>query len=219
MNSSFIKTSLILVLALSLFQFNVKAQKTSLKPYGIKSGIIEYKYSGTRTGKSIMYFDDYGLLSAVKNDITSFGNNEKGWIISIKDDQYKFDPEKSDEGIKMKNPILEAFFEMEQKDFDKFADELYSRMGFKKAGTEKFLNKDCVVYKGDLGKILAWNGLLLYSETEVGGIKASQEAVSVKVNVPIDRKYFEIPKNIKFKEVPSLDDIDKLIDKEDDSED
>lgn len=201
-----------------IFSININAQKTSLKPYNIKSGIIEYKYSGTFTGKSVMYFDDYGLKSAVKNDKSSQYTTDNKWIISLKEEQYIFDPSKPNEGIKMKNPLLQGFFEMQQEDFNKFYEEFYSRMGFKKSGTEKYLGKDCIVYKGDLGKILVWNGILLYSETKFADTVSKQEATSLKVNIPIDQKYFEIPKNIKFTETPDFEDIDKYIQNNDDSE-
>ncbi len=210
-----------ITLFVTVIAFNqaVIAQKTSLKVYGIKSGIIEYKHTGSRSGSSVMYFDDYGLKSAVKNDLKSFGKTETGWVISLKDEQYIFDPAKPKEGIKMKNPLLEGFFEMEQKDFGKFVKEFYEKMGFKKSGKENFLGKECEVFKGDLGKVLIWNGIMLLSESDFAGVKSRQEAISVKTNIPVDKKYFEIPKNITFKEAPSFDDIDKLIeDSEDEKE-
>jgi hypothetical protein len=36
------------------------------------------------------------------------------------------------------------------------------------------------------------------------GIKTKQEAISIKINVPVDAKYFEIPKDIKFSEMPGF---------------
>lgn len=194
------------------------AQKTSLKPYGIKSGIIEYKYSGVRTGTSTLYFDDYGLKSAMKNNIKMGDRSENGWVISLNDEQYIFDLTKSNAGIKMKNPLLEGFFEMQQSDFDKFVEEFYTKMGYKKVGLEKYAGKDCIVYEGDLGRILIWNGILLYTESNFGGINSKQETTSLKINVTVDSKYFQIPKNIKFTEAPDFDDIDKMIEKESEDE-
>ncbi len=55
---------------------------------------------------------------------------------------------------------------------------------------------------------------MLFIESYFGGMKSKQEAISVKINTPVDQKYFIIPKNIKFKEAPDLDDIDKMIEKE-----
>ena len=178
------------------------AQEVSLKPYGIESGIIEYKYSGSEVGKGIMYFDEFGNRTAMNLDTKRGEEVNKGWVISYKEYQYIFDPAKPNDGLKMKNPIIESLMKMDKQDYDKVAEDLYSQMGMKKAGTEKFLDKDCITYKGDMGKILTWNGILMLMDMNYGGMKSRQEVTSIKVNVPVDAKYFEIPKNIKFSEMP-----------------
>jgi len=180
------------------------AQEVSLKPYGIKSGIIEYKYSGSEIGKGIMYFDEYGNKTAMNVDTKRGDEINKGWVISHKEYQYIFDPSKPDEGLKMKNPIIESLMKMDKQDYDKVAEDLYSKMGMKKSANEKFLDKDCMVYKGDMGKILTWNGILMLMEMNYGGMKSQQEVTSIKTNVPVEAKYFEIPKNIKFSEMPEF---------------
>ncbi len=178
------------------------AQEVSLKPYGIKSGIIEYKYSGTEVGKGIMYFDEFGYKTAMKMDTKRGDRINKGWVISYKEYQYIFDPSKPDEGLKMKNPVIESLMQMDKQDYDKVAEDLYSKMGMKRSANEKFLDKDCVCFKGDMGKVLTWNGILMLMEMNYGGMKSRQEVTSIKTNVPVDAKYFEIPKNIKFSEMP-----------------
>lgn len=180
------------------------AQEVSLKPYGIESGIIEYKYSGTQVGTGILYFDEYGYRSAMKMDTKRNNEPQKGWVISFKEYQYIFDPAQPDKGLKMKNPMIESLMNMDKQDYDKVAEDIYSKMGMKKAGTEKFLDKDCVCFKGDMGKVLTWNGILMLMDMNFGGVKSRQEVTSIKVNVPIDEKYFEIPKNIKFSDMPGF---------------
>ena len=129
---------------------------------------------------------------------------QKGWVVSFKEYQYIFDPAKPDEGLKMKNPIIESLQKMDKPDFDKVAEDLYSKMGLKKTGTEKFMDKDLIVFKGDMGKVLTWNGILMLMDMNYSGIKTKQEVTSIKLNVPVDAKYFEIPKNIKFSEMPGF---------------
>jgi hypothetical protein len=182
----------------------LNAQEVSLKPYGIESGIIEYKYSGSQVGTGTMYFDEYGYRSAMKMDTKMNDQPQKGWVVSFKEYQYIFDPAKPDEGLKMKNPIIESLLKMDKPDFDKVAEDLYSKMGMKRSGTEKFMGKDCIVFKGDNGKILTWNGILMLMDMTYSGIKTKQEVTSIKINVPVDAKYFEIPKNIKFNEMPGF---------------
>ena len=181
------------------------AQEVSLKPYGIQSGIIEYKYSGMQVGTSILYFDEYGYRSAMDMDTKMNDKPQKGWVVSFKEYQYMFDPAKPDAGgMKMKNPLIEELMKMDKPDFDKVAEDIYSKMGLKRSGNEKFMDKDCVSFKGDMGKVLTWNGILMLMDMNYGGMKSKQEVTSIKINVPVDEKYFEIPKNIKFNEMPGF---------------
>lgn len=193
----------ILSLAFVLLTVNkLNAQGEALKLYGIKSGIIEYKYTGNEVGKAILYFEDYGNKSAMNVDTKRGTETNKGWVISQGEYQYMFDPSKPDEGWKLKNPIIEWIHQNKHKDVEQFTEETYAKLGMKKAGTEKFLDKECLAYKGDMGKVLIWNGILMYMEMNFGGMKSKQEVTSIKVNVPVDKKYFEIPKNIKFSDMP-----------------
>jgi len=41
-------------------------------------------------------------------------------------------------------------------------------------------------------------------EMNYGGMKTRQEVTSIKTNVPVEAKYFEIPKNIQFSEMPEF---------------
>ena len=66
------------------------------------------------------------------------------------------------------------------------------------------MDRDCILFKGDNGKILTWNGILMLMDMNYSGIKTKQEVTSIKINVPVDTKYFEIPKNIKFNEMPGF---------------
>ena len=199
----FTNISCLLFVLLIVNQLN--AQEVSLKPYGIESGIIEYKYSGSQVGTGILYFDEFGYRSAMKMDTKMNDQPQKGWVVSFKEYQYMFDPSRpEDGGMKMKNPIIESMLKMEKPDFDKVAEDLYSKMGMKRAGTEKFMDRDCIAFKGDNGKILTWNGILMLMDMTYSGIKTKQEVTSIKINVPVDAKYFEIPKNIKFSEMPGF---------------
>ena len=81
-------------------------QEASFKPYGIKSGIIEYAYSGDKTGKGTLYFDDYVMKSAMYTDALEDGDKRRGWVVSFGDYQYMWDPDESTDGMKLKNPII-----------------------------------------------------------------------------------------------------------------
>ncbi len=172
-----------------------------LKLYGVKSGIIEYKHSGSRTGTSIIYFDKYGHRSAAYSDLMMNNHPEKGWTISFDEMQYMFQ-EGNTQGTKMKNPMIEGLLKVQ--DLEKLTEELYDKMGFKPAGTEKFLGKDCRVFKGTMGKVMTWNGLLMYMEMNAGGMTMKQEATKLELNAKIKPSVFELPKDVTFTEMPGM---------------
>ncbi len=180
----------------------VISQEVTLKPYGIKSGIIEYSYSGDKVGKGTLYFDDYGLKSAMYTDAVERGEKRKGWVVTSGDYQYMWDPERSTEGMKLKNPIIDWINSAAEGEIESFSESMYAKMGMEKSGSETLLGKECKVMKGKRGKALVWNGILMLLDTKMMGYKSHQEATDIKINLPVESKYFIIPKDIKFSEMP-----------------
>jgi hypothetical protein len=184
-----------------LTELEQEEPEPGLKYYGIRSGIIEYKHTGQRTGTSILYFDKYGHRSATYSDMTMNNQSEKTWAFSFDDMQYVY-KEGSKQGMKMKNPLTETLTKVQ--DLDKFTEEIYDQMGFKPAGTESYHGKECRVFKGDMGKVLAWNGLLMYMEMNVMGTTTKQEAVKVDVNTRVKPSVFDLPAGVTFAEMPAM---------------
>jgi hypothetical protein len=180
----------------------LRAQEATLKPYGIKSGIIEYSYSGDKVGKGILYFDDYGLKSAMYTDAVERGEKRKGWVLTSGDYQYMWDPERSSEGMKLKNPIIDWINSASEGDLESFSESMYAKMGMQRSGSETLLGKECKVMKGKMGKALVWNGILMLLDMKMMGYNSHQEAIDIKINLPVESKYFIIPKDIKFSEMP-----------------
>jgi hypothetical protein len=196
--------NILLMLSALLFLGNtqVNSQEASLKPYGIKSGIIEYSYSGDKVGKGTLYFDDYGLKSSMYTDAVESGEKRKGWVVTSGDFQYMWDPERSSEGMKLKNPLIDWINSAAEGDIESFAESMYAKMGMKESGSEKLLGKECKVFKGKTGKALVWNGILMLLDMKMMGHNSHQEAIDIKINLPVESKYFIIPKDIKFSEMP-----------------
>jgi hypothetical protein len=193
-----------LAIGLIILLPKLSAQEADLKPYGIKSGIIEYTYSGDKTGTGTLYFDDYGMKSAMYMETITEGEESKGWVVAFGDDQYMWDPDQPDNGMKMRNPLLSWINEASNGDYESFTEEAYKKMGMVKSGKEAFLGKECTVLKGDMGKVLIWNGIMMLMDFKMGAYVSKQEATSLKTNVPVDAKYFSIPKNITFSEMPGF---------------
>jgi hypothetical protein len=194
----------ILTISLLLLLPKLSGQEAVLKPYGIKSGIIEYTYSGDKTGKSIQYIDDHGMKTAMYSEITQDGENTKSWVVAYGDYQYMWDPSDPTQGMKMRNPLLDWISQSSEKDLESFTVAAYEKMGMVRNGTEIFLGKECTVIKGDMGKVLIWKGIMMLMDFKMGAYVSKQEATSVKTNVPVDAKYFAIPKNITFSEMPGF---------------
>jgi hypothetical protein len=170
-------------------------------PLGVRSAIIEYTYSGDKTGKSTHYIDDYGNKTAMYTETSGDGELNRGWVVSSGDFQYMWDPSNPGGGMKMKNPLLSL---AAQGDLLSQTEKIYEQMGMKKSGTEMFRGKECLVYKGPMGKVLIWNGILMMMELNLGSVVSRQEATSIQSNVRVDSKYFRIPENITFSEIPGF---------------
>jgi len=198
------KRIIILTICFLSISTMIFSQEAVLKPYGIKSGIIEYTYSGDKTGTGTLYFDDYGMKSAMYMETITEGEESKGWVVAFGDYQYMWDPDQPDDGMKMKNPLLSWINEASNGDYESFTEEAYKKMGMVKSGKETLLGKECDVIKGDMGKVLVWKGIMMMMELNMGGYSSGQIATSVRSNVPVDAKYFVIPANITFSEMPGF---------------
>lgn len=198
------KKTIFLITAFLSVLASVSGQTATLKPYGLKSGIIEYTYSGDKVGRSTLYFDDYGLKSAMYTEAVEDGEKTKGWVVSNGDYQYMWDPDDPSGGLKMKNPLLTWIATASKGEIESFTESTYSKMGFRKTANESFLGKDCTVMKGNMGKVLTWHGILMMLDMKVMNVSSHQEATKIQENVSVDGKYFVIPKDVKFSEMPSI---------------
>jgi len=198
------KKLVVLFTSFMLFMPRAESQEATMKPYGIKSGIIEYTYSGDKTGTGTLYFDEYGMKSAMYMKTVSDGEESTSWVLTSGNYQYMWDPDQPDDGMKMKNPLISWIQEASKGDIESFTEETYLKMGMLKSGTELCLGKECTVIKGKPGKVLIWNGIMMLSDFKMGTYVSHQEATSVKTNLPVDAKYFILPKNIVFSEMPEF---------------
>jgi hypothetical protein len=104
----------------------------------------------------------------------------------------------------MKNPLISWIAEASENEIESFTESTYEKMGFVKSGQENFLGKQCEVVKGDMGKVLTWNGILMLMDFKMGAFVSKQEATSIKTDMPVDAKYFVIPKTVTFSEMPGF---------------
>ncbi len=112
------------------------------------------------------------------------GEESKGWVVSHADYQYMWDPDQPADGMKMKNPLLTWITESSKDTLESYTEEMYTKMGMVKSGKETFLGKECDVIKGDMGKVLVWNGIMMLMDFKMGAYSSSQKATSIKTNIP-----------------------------------
>jgi len=193
----------VLIFIVCLISILLKGQDIYQRPFGIKSGIIEYSFYGDKVGKGTLWFDDYGLKCAMYTEVTYGTRTSKGWIVSTGGFQYSWDPAKNAEGVKTKNPILIWANEAPVKGIDSYYESIYVKMGMRRYGNETFIKRECRVFKGDIGKLAIWQGIIMRLDLKTSGTITYQAATSVKTNVVINPKYFVIPKTVKFTEKPA----------------
>jgi len=198
------KKLIFLTISLFLTLSKLPGQDVTLKPYSVKSGVVEYKYSGDKTGKGTLYFDDYGSKTALFMDAVKDGEFSRGWVVTYGDSQYMWDADNPGEGMKFKNPLASWITSASKGDIESFTESMYAKMGMEKSGTESFMGKECKALKGEMGKVLTWNGIMMLLDLKMTGYSSHEEVTSMKTNIPVDAKYFIIPGNIKFSEMPGF---------------
>jgi hypothetical protein len=194
------KTTVTLAIFLLAVFMKTAGQDVTSTPYDIKSGIIEYSFYGDKVGKGTYWFDDFGMKSAMYTEYIVKGQTVKRWEITNGNYQYSYNPAKPKEGIKIKNPVLAWSKGTLSDESGLYMESVYIRMGMKKSGTETFLGRGCIVYKGNAGKLLTWHGIPILLDLKKDGQSTRQAATSVKTNVVVSAKNFNVPVNITFTE-------------------
>lgn len=193
-----------LILCLTLITSVAEGQENNRRPFAVRSAIIEYRYSGDKSGTATQYFDDYGMINSMYTEIIKDGEMSKSWVVSSGDYQYMWDPSKPLQGMKMKNPMLSWMAQASKQDMESFTEAAYLKIGMLRDGTETFLGKECTLIRGEMGKVLIWNGILMLMDFRMGAYVSRQEAVSIRINITVDPKFFSIPGEINFSEMPQF---------------
>ncbi len=183
------------------------AQENNIKVYTVKSGIIEYKYSGSMSGTETVYFDNYGQKETKYQNIevSIMGTKQKmnKTIYSTLESIITVD-NNTKTGMKIPNPINSVLPKDKKQEVKDLGIKLMEKMGAKKVGNEKVLDKDCEVWEMMGNKFYIWNGFMIKSDVNMMGMKTTVIATKIEldVNVPADK--FEVPKDIKFQKMPSM---------------
>jgi len=177
------------------------------KIFGIKSGIVEYKITGSQTGNKKLYFDDWGRMQAEFSSSTiSVGKYTKhSNLLKITkiDQQYVINLDNKT-GTKRENPVIEKMMELgSQINYGEFGEQLILIDGGYESGTENILGKNCKVYSFSKQNKTwwVWNWILLKSEINRGNVKININAVDVQTDVEVPQNIFSIPDDVLITEI------------------
>lgn len=186
-----------LILILATLTISAWAQKSSVQPFGIKSGYMKTDtYQGKKvTSENLLWFDDYGRLAkyVTKMDMgepvglwsaTTIMNGEKNWIIN------------ADGAVQEGTGRPEIVF-------GQLTPEMKAKMKFKDLGTETYKGKTCNKYyyeikqMGMKSKITSWvwKGLILKQQIKQTFGSFNIELSELQENVPVPASTFKVPKS------------------------
>ena len=182
------------------------------KRYTIKSAIIEYDVSGVQTGKTTLYFDNYGNKEGRHREATT---KFMGFSQTIKESNYidgpwsyHYDP-KTNVAMKMNyENYLEGMNEVKnKKGLKEFGEEMLRNMGGTKVGTKKIVDKTCDVW--DISNFMTKtciykNSVPLEVETNMMGIEVHEVATSFRENVAIPPDMITVPKTAQIQEMEDI---------------
>jgi hypothetical protein len=183
-----------------------ESNSPKFKRYNIEKGIVEYELSGSRTGKEILYFDNWGMREATftNAEISISGFSIKENKITILDGEwtYNIDLDKKT-GSKIKTPLLEELIKAAgDKDLGEFGEEMLKKMGGKKIGKDEVLGKTCDIWEiQNLNtRSWVWNWITLKTEAKLMGVSVIITATKISPNVSVPEEKFKIPAGITITE-------------------
>jgi len=176
--------------------------------YQIESAVVEYKLSGTQTGKETLYFDRWGMREAkhAQTELKVAGRSFKTNRLALLDGEwtYSVDLDKKT-GTKMPTPLLPELkkrLERENKSLAELGKEMLIQMGGKKVGEENLLGKPCEIWelKSLRAKSWIWQGVTLKTTVDFAGQSMVTEAVSIDDKAKISADKLTVPAGVKITE-------------------
>jgi hypothetical protein len=172
------------------------------KRYDVKSGVIEYKTTGSgdmmgikteMSGTNKVMFKEWGKTELHQSTTKSvvMGREENT------QDTTKIENGKVYVVDYVQKIIIEydasKLMHSQYKDLAKSSKELLTDMGGKKVGEESILGYECEVWKTPMIKLWVYKGLALKSEATVMGITNTMEATNVQLDVSVSDEDLKLP--------------------------
>jgi hypothetical protein len=179
--------------------------------YPFKSAVVVYKISGTiQEGTQTVFIDDHGRKMRTERDtaLTILGRTQKESIVEIDDGEwiYRIDlvkktAEKAPSYSRIAREMVGAMSPAQKTAFEEIGRELTRGHAVSgevaSKGKEKVLGRDCDLYEAMGMTTWLWNNLPLRKKSPSLGDMV-QEAVELKVDVPIPPEKFLPPRGMKI---------------------
>ena len=179
----------------------------------MNSYIIEYKQEmnvqGMKTSSVMTQYidienDKFAMETETSSDIMGTKTNEKSLTINDKEYTYIINPTQKT-GMKLKSDEAEENpMDLIKSQEDQTFKLMIEKEGGKVVGNETFLGKNCIVVEmnkeGQSMKMWYYKGVPLKMTNPVFTL----EATKFEENVSIPSSNFEVPKDIKFSELPAM---------------
>lgn len=186
-----------------------------MKKYQIKSGIVEYKITGSQQGTQTLYFDNWGLLTAEFMDITTkmMGMTMKSSTLNLTDKDWTYNINLDEKnGTKISNKELQELLNStNKKDLEELGRKMMEKMGGRKLGNETFMGRDCEVWEiSKLNtKVWLYKYIPLKTISNIVG-EIVIEATKIEENVSVPAEKFLVPEGIKITEQKFTDEEKKM---------
>ncbi len=177
------------------------AREKRAKLFPFKSAKITYKYEASFTGTHLKYIDDYGYKQAdyiIK--AANFGGRadaEKETVILIGPKAYTFNYQDSTVAVG-RNVTYGYYVSNPGRTGSEISEAILKASGgWKITGTEKFLDKNCQVWKSGKNTKLTWQGLELKSTINFMTMMV-EKAAKIEIDIDIPQSKFEIPQGFRY---------------------
>jgi len=187
----------------------------SLRRYPFRSAVIELKYSGSASGKQMIYIDDYGVKETTVDSLSMklMGMELPNAKMQIRkgDSLYQIDFVRG-----MATRGVSHLSAGDEKAMSSMGEEMAKGMGMKKDSAEETVaGQRCTVWSSEqLGtKSWLWNNITLKSESKIGDDRILLDAVSVRLDVPVPAGEFDAPGRIHYTTQEEIEGMLKSMDK------
>ncbi len=173
----------------------------AFKRYHVKSGVVEYRLEGMRTGTETLYWDDWGVKEARYTEVTvnlmGVSQDVKEKLIATPDVVYTID-QTTNSAVKTKNPGVGFFKDLNEDEMAQMSKQLLEATGGKRIGTDFVAEQTCELWDVPLsgGQECIWKGIPLSESGSLGGLQSSRVATIVVAGIEVDEKHFMLPADV-----------------------